>query len=288
MVDKPVTTAVTTRHAHNCTSTALMGRNQNTSQAHETGSERAKRLHIGETPIYKDSHITMWHAGKLPKDGYRINVRLPKNMRSAINAPKTSSKVVDSREENAPIMLPTLNELREMRAMSVVEFEKYLEILRDEKRIDESNCAEAIKHKLSRELGEFRDAFLGPDLNPKELRRLFDDLQIVSTRIVRITGTLMDRYDTQTDFTNSMPSGADMREIIATWLNKFTEVIIDLHPEEWEVMDEASMSIEQENQYSFYAMMCKGLLGGIDAGVIADIYDRDGEVSYKHRCAAQS
>jgi hypothetical protein len=282
MVDKPVvvTTPVTTRHAHNCHSTALMGRNQATSQAHETASERARRLHLGEVPIYKDKHITIWLSGGPAKDGFKILPRAPVEETKGIEAPRQ-----DNRKEDASVMLPTVNELREMRAMTVPEFEKYLSILRDEKRIDESNCAETLKSRLSQDLGEFRDAFIGEQLSPKELKELFGDIQTVSTRMVRIISTLVTTYENKNDQTTKLPIGSEMRELLGTWINKLSEIIVDLHPEEWEAMDNASMAIDKKEEYNFYKMMCDGLMEGIDTGVIQDLYDKDGEVSYRHRTA---
>jgi hypothetical protein len=189
----------------------------------------------------------------------------------------------DNRKEDASVMLPTVNELREMRAMTVPEFEKYLSILRDEKRIDESNCAETLKSRLSQDLGEFRDAFIGEQLSPKELKELFGDIQTVSTRMVRIISTLVTTYENKNDQTTKLPIGSEMRELLGTWINKLSEIIVDLHPEEWEAMDNASMAIDKKEEYNFYKMMCDGLMEGIDTGVIQDLYDKDGEVSYRHR-----
>jgi hypothetical protein len=244
-------------------------------QYEETPNERALRLHVGHTPIYTSGRVIIWLAGANPTTRFKL---IPRAIVSA-STPRCTDKPTEV-VHTASTQLPTIQELREMRSMTVSDFETYLELLRESKRVDTSRNGDALKRKMSGALASFRDLFVSEKLSAKELNKIFTDLQTASTRIARIILNLGDSYELFENTRTDLPEAPEMLKLSSQWMHEMTGVLVDLHPEEWDAIDEASSTINSD--YDFYQMMCAGLRKAVDDGTVTDVYDIDGEVNYMH------
>jgi hypothetical protein len=244
----------------------------------ETPSERAQRLHVGHVPVYELGRLKIWLAGnQIAYSKYRI---APKGKAKQLEAPLMEAPKADA----TSTQLPTIQELRDMRTMKPDEFEIYVKLLREEKRVDTSSDSATVKRKFARSLAKFRDMYVSEELQKSDLDTLFLDLQSMSSRVLRVIMSLADSYGGHRGGAlSALPDSTEMRTLAVHWMGTLTDTLNTMHPEEWDALNAALHSTKTVSEYDFYTMMCAGIRSGVDAGDIEDVYDPDGEVNYMYQ-----
>lgn len=246
-------------------------------QRTRTITEVLKDLHKHDTPCYKSTNLTVWL--KDPASKFRVNIRLPKAQRDAIEASTKAQGTEEESEQlklglpNGPQPLLTVAELRKLNRMSPEEFNAYLKSLRDEGRVDDTQIRADVEEKMQDELAEFRDEFVSDYISELGLEEMFGELQRISSRIVRMIDLSSGNLKSHT-----CPKKSDFQDLMCVWIHRLCEMMYDMHPEQWEYLQEASKATNPDDFPSFYKMMCDGLEAGMNYGTIEEIYFVDGSV----------
>jgi hypothetical protein len=285
VVDRPATT---TYHSHG--SYCGYAQNQGVNHANRsnvqswrgrsygrTVPEINKDLHAHDTPCYKSKTITVWL--KDPTATFRVNIRLPKAQRDAINASTTGQQEMEMDMETVAPML-TVSELRKLNRMDATEFNAYLKELRKEGRVDDSSIRDDVEVTIADALAEYRDEYISDHVSALALEEMFGELQRISARLARMIELTSGNLTCV-----QAPDKEHFRDLTIVWINRLTELFHDMHPEQWEVLQNACKQTSQ-NAPAFYELLCQGIEAGQQYGVIEERYNDDGTVLPHERAPA--
>lgn len=236
-----------------------------TRNTYTSDTARVKAKHLGEIPVFKDRRVSVWLIKHSPQGKFRIE-SLPRTPVLPVTTTATAT------ENSKPF---TAEELGRINHMSGVEFEEYLKILQEEKRISEPSTRESFKCLLRDLLGTFRDEqVMDNTLTGPELKVLFKSLQSITSRVIR-------HIDLVTAVMSREESAFDREEfplILSEWIKVIIENVLDFHPNEWNYLFKMAVDSKEADHFDFYELMCEGLRDHTAFCTIDPIYSADGSV----------
>lgn len=243
-----------------------------------SASAKNKEVHKHDIPVYEDKTYIVWLRRYTPR--FRINVRLPKAQRDAIEAStqeentlhlinETSGEAVEHSVPESTGTLFTAQEIRIINQMSTKDCEEYIDQLRDEDRLGESGDMERVEERLKDKLAHLRSTYMGDNITAGWLEYAFEELGHFSSKLIHT----VDQFDVSDTDEDGLESGMTSRELVLTWASLLVSALYDMDQREWD-----EISLNSNHDMGLYKLMCNGLTEQADACFLEDIYDEDGTV----------